>query len=285
MAAEDAPLHTSRMRRTAVVVSLVGFLLAAMVASAAGASAVAPTRAGSATATGNDVSWPQCGRTLPSGQAFGIVGVNNGLANNFNPCFASQLSWAEASSGGTSMPKAALYVNTANPALTGSWWPTDNTYPMGSPVAVPARYGTCRHDDGPACAYVYGYAKAYDDVAAVAAGGHHPASYDWWLDVETSNSWEGSTTSNRADLEGMTDYLDSQGIRVGVYSTAYQWKTIVGAVGAVGTSSLDGLPSWIAGARNLKGAQANCATTPLTGGKIVVTQYVSGSFDYDYSCT
>jgi hypothetical protein len=40
---------------------------------------------------GNDVSWPQCGKTLPSGQAFGIVGVIGGLANNTNPCFATEL--------------------------------------------------------------------------------------------------------------------------------------------------------------------------------------------------
>jgi hypothetical protein len=56
------------------------------------------------------------------------------------------------------------------------------------------------------------------------------------------------------------------------------------ALDAVGNSSLDGLPSWIADARSLKGAQANCSATPLTGGEITVTQYVSGSFDYDYSC-
>jgi len=39
---------------------------------------------------GNDVSYPQCGKTLPSGQAFGIVAVNEGLANNTNPCLAAE---------------------------------------------------------------------------------------------------------------------------------------------------------------------------------------------------
>src|SRR5690348_4585849 len=34
---------------------------------------------------GSDVSYPQCGKTLPSGQAFGIVAVNEGLPNNTNP--------------------------------------------------------------------------------------------------------------------------------------------------------------------------------------------------------
>jgi hypothetical protein len=31
---------------------------------------------------GNDVSYPQCGTMFPSGQAFGIVAVNEGLPNN-----------------------------------------------------------------------------------------------------------------------------------------------------------------------------------------------------------
>src|SRR6478735_5936173 len=68
---------------------------------------------------GNDISWPQCGKSLPKGQAFGIVGVNNGLANTTNPCLASELSWAGSSTGGTGQPKVELYVNTANPGSAG----------------------------------------------------------------------------------------------------------------------------------------------------------------------
>ncbi|MCW2605097.1 MAG: hypothetical protein JWN61_3232 [Pseudonocardiales bacterium] len=36
-----------------------------------------------------------------------------------------------------------------------------------------------------------------------------------WLDVETTNSWEGDTISNRAVLEGMTDYFGSQHVQGG----------------------------------------------------------------------
>lgn len=64
---------------------------------------------------GNDISYPQCGTTLPAKQAFGIVGVNGRAATKTNQCRGEQLEWAYRSVGGTSQPKARLYVNTANP--------------------------------------------------------------------------------------------------------------------------------------------------------------------------
>ncbi|MEO8282285.1 MAG: hypothetical protein ABI568_02585 [Pseudarthrobacter sp.] len=79
-----------------------------------------PAEAATAPGPGNDVSWPQCGKALPKGQTFGIVGVNNGLANTSNPCLATELSWAGSSTGAAGQPKAALYVNTANPGSAGS---------------------------------------------------------------------------------------------------------------------------------------------------------------------
>lgn len=266
------------------VVGLISIAVIALGGSAADARTAA-------TPVGNDVSYPQCGKTLPSGQTFGIVGVNDGLANTTNPCFAKELTWATRSSGGTTQPLAALYVNTANPGLGGSWWPTSNNYPtVADPVTNP--YGTCSGGDDAACAFVYGYAKAYDD--GTSRGVPTPASYFWWYDVETTNSWETNTAANRADLEGMTYYFTQvlHVAGVGIYSTTSQWSTIVGSVGtatdttAVGTpaSTLNHLPSWIAGASTLTGARANCTSTPLTGGTVTVTQYVSKGLDYDYSC-
>lgn len=227
---------------------------------------------------GNDVSWPQCDKALPKDQAFGIVGVNNGLANTTNPCLAEQLVWAEGSSGVTVQPKVALYVNTANPGHAGSWWPTSNDY-GGKTVDNP--YGTCDGAADAACAYMYGYAKAYDD--AVIRGIDGPEKYLWWLDVETENSWSTDKNANRADLEGMTAYFQSIGASVGIYSTSYQWGQIVGKV-SLG-SNLYTLPSWLAGARTLNGAKNKCLDPPLTaGGKVTLTQFVSRGFDYDYSC-
>ncbi len=224
--------------------------------------------------TGNDVSWPQCARrmTLPSGQAFGIVGVNGGLANNTNTCLTQELSWANASNGGTGQDKAALYVNTANPGNLGvADWPKSGTS---------TKYGDCVNSaDNQACAYVYGWNMAQLD--ATSRGVANPASYKWWLDVETGNSWETNMANNSADLEGMTDYFQSIGARVGLYSTSSQWGQIAGKVSS---GSLLGLDSWLTGASSLSSARANCSLTPLTGGKVTVTQYVSKQVDYDYSC-
>ncbi len=254
---------------------------------------------------GNDVSWPQCDKTLPNSTAFAIVGVNGGLANNTNPCLFAQLAWAEGAtktSGGTTQPKVALYVNTANPGHSGLWWPASNINDDGA--VVPNPYGLCEPEspgevEGPvnrACSYMYGYVMAYRDakrIGARGAGYPGPASYFWWLDVETGNSWQTGTSSNpdldgpslnRADLEGMVAYFKSiTGPRVGIYSTGYQWGAIAGTVPS--TSLLAGLPSWLAGAKTLRGAKSNCSSPSLTPhSRVSVTQYVSAGLDYDYSC-
>lgn len=240
----------------------------------------AAAEAAPAAGTGNDVSWPQCGKALPKGQAFGVVGVNNGVANTTNPCLASELSWAGSSRGGTGQPKVALYVNTANPGSAGSWWPASNTY-GGTTVANP--YGQCTPESyGSACSYMYGYAKAYDD--ATIRGVSNPASYTWWLDVETANSWSTDQAANRADLEGMVAYFASIGAPSGIYSTSSQFAQIAGTVPS--SSPLYTLDSWLAGGASLTSAKRMCASAPLAGGggKVTLTQYVSGGFDYDYSC-
>jgi hypothetical protein len=249
----------------------------------AGPASAAPSPGeGSESLLGNDVSWPQCDGELPKGQAFAIVGVNNGLANNTNPCLKEQLEWASTSPGLPAQPKVSLYVNTANPGRTGSWWPISNSYPIGSPVHNP--YGDCEEGDyGTACAYMYGYAKAYDD--AYIRGVTDPGGYFWWLDVETENSWTSDRDANRAVLEGMTDFFHSIGVEgVGIYSTGLQWGRIVGSVSS--SSNLYSLPSWLAGSRNASGAASACSTPPLTaGGEVTLTQFVARGFDYNHACT
>ncbi|HET9174542.1 MAG TPA: hypothetical protein VFN56_04675 [Candidatus Saccharimonadales bacterium] len=238
----------------------------------------APSSGGgsSSSTLGNDVSYPQCGKRLPSGQAFGLVGVNGGLANNSNSCLSTELNWAFTSSGITSQPKAGLYVNTANPGNLGvADWPTSGTTP----------YGTCTGADDQACAYAYGNARAQSDVGFLTAASPvvAPASFTWWLDVETGNSWESNTANNQADLAGMTAYFEGIGASVGLYSTAAQWSQIAGTVPS--TSNLAGLRNWRPGGATLATAQQACTAAPLTvGGTVQVTQFTSKNVDYDYSC-
>jgi hypothetical protein len=236
--------------------------------------------------TGNDVSWPQCSRhmSLPSGQAFGIVGVNGGLANTTNPCLSQELSWANASKGGTNQPKTALYVNTANPGdvtPTVADWPKNNIDVVTGAIDNDP-YGTCTGANDMACAWQYGYNMANLDFNS--RGVTTPGIYTWYLDVEVGNSWTTDQAKNAADLEGMVAYLNGvKGAKVGLYSTNYQWQQIAGTVDTA--SSLNGLPSWLPGASSVSGAQANCTLPGLTANsQVVLAQYVSKNTDYDVSC-
>jgi hypothetical protein len=250
-------------------------------ASPVAAVAARPIAADQSSSTlGIDVSWPQCGTKLPQGQAFAVVGVTGGLANDTNPCLSSQLAWAEKSSGVTGQPKVELYVNTANPGMQASWWPSTNSMKNGLPVANP--YGSCAGAEGAACAYVYGYSMAYDDFNN--RGVLSPVTYRWWLDVELINTWQADKAANAASLEGMTAYFRGKGAQVGLYSTSYQWGIIVGKVSAA--SNLNGLRSWIPGSSSERTARTACLLPPLTtGGTVAMTQFVVKNLDYNVSCS
>jgi hypothetical protein len=248
-----------------------------------GIASAAPTR------VGYDVSYPQCGSSLPSARAFGIVGVNGGLSTKANPCLATQLAWAWKSNGSLApkQPRAQLYLNTANPGEVRdqvTTWPTRGSTP----------YGSCDGGNTAACSWQYGWERAENTVtsfftpaAAEARVDGRPASYTWWLDVETANTWQSGSSDalarNRATLEGMAAYLLARGGKVGVYSTNLQWGQIVGSVPS--TSNLRGKNSWLAGATTLSGARANCTKPPLVpGGRVTLTQYVQGGWDRNNSC-
>jgi hypothetical protein len=270
------------MRHSLKSVLVVALAMAAALLAAPGSASAAASR------VGYDVSYPQCGTTLPTGQAFAVVGVNGGLSTKANNCLAAQLTWAWRSSGVmASQPKAQLYLNTANPGEVldqVSTWPTAG----GTP------YGTCTGTNSMACSWRYGYERARNSVvsfftpaAQVAAVDGRPSSYIWWLDVETENTWQSGSSAalerNRATLEGMTAYLVSRGATVGLYSTRYQFSQIAGAVDSHNT--LAGRLNWLAGSTSLTAATAACLTPPLTPrGRVALSQYVVSGLDRDYSC-
>jgi hypothetical protein len=265
-------------------------LLAVTTLASVGVAVALPAGTASAatTAGGYDISYPQCGSSLPTGQAWGVVGVNGGKATSANPCLSAQLSWAAKSSGAvTAQPKAQLYLNTANPGEVRdqvTTWPKAGSTP----------YGPCTGGNDSACSWQYGWERAQYSVTSffVPAAGSAtvdstPAHYTWWLDVEIGNTWQSGSSAalarNRATLEGMTAYLSGTGAPVGVYSTASQWRSIAGSVGS--GSNVYRLPSWLAGATSLSNARTSCSKPPLVaGGSVLMTQYVSGGLDRDVSC-
>ncbi len=265
----------------------------------------------SSTPTGLDVSYPQCGDSLPSSAAFAIVGLNGGLANDYNSCLSAELTYAQTLTGtpglagASGQPPAQLYVNTADPGNTVSDWPYGSSgaglgnYASQQNATGTTPYGSCTsYQASPACAYVYGYdmvagvnSTIIGDVKYLSGQTTFGAgSFRWWLDVETQNSWVSNTEMNVADLQGMVAALGYAGVassQVGVYSTASQWNTITGTPTAAAYSvsnTLWGLNEWVTGARGQSGAESNCRQTPFTGGKIVVSQWFSHPYDGDYSC-
>jgi hypothetical protein len=259
-----------RWRKRAAAILLVMTVHA--VFAGAGVAQAAPS---DASPQGVDVSYPQCGKPMPTGQAFAIVGVNGGRATTTNPCLAAQLAWAAESTGGTVHDDIQLYVNTGNPGSGSTSWPQSGSN----------HHGACDGSNSRPCAYQYGWDRAVED--ATVRGVTNPEQYMWWLDVEIANTWdytEGGHVRNTAVLEGMTEYFTSIGTRgVGIYSTRYQWTQIVGN-GVSATSSLNGLSNWRPAGADLGAAQATCGVAPLTpGGVVEMTQYVT-EFDYNHSC-
>lgn len=311
-----------RLGRRVALLALIGGPMVAV--TAAPALAGKPSRNGGGGRTtvpiGNDVSYPQCATTLPGAPAFGIVGLNDGLANDLNPCLGpstsyprytqSELYWAVAASlGTTSQPKASLYVNTADPGNLYNGtpiadWPTSSVTgdPYGTCTTTTATTSTGTYtvgENSPACAWQYGYTRAADDTqwltsAADAINAQQPpvvvaptpGSYPWWLDVETVNSWQIGTSGqamNVADLQGMIAALNGAGVvTVGAYSTSSQWDQVTGGTTS-SSGSLFGMPDWIPGAKTLSRAESNCTLPTFTGGKVTLTQW-SGSPDNDYAC-
>jgi hypothetical protein len=149
----------------------------------------APAAPVTITGVGYDVSYPQCGAALPTGAAFGIVGVNGGAPLLSNKCFAEQMAWARTT------PARAVYVNTA---YSGA----------GDPVA-------------------YGRKLIDDAIAREHASGAGPTSM-WWLDVELTNTWRGTQQENATVLASMAARLQELGARVGIYSSPQQWTEIAG---------------------------------------------------------
>lgn len=257
------------------------------IAAAAFATAVQPVLAAASTnlysGQGSDISWPQCGKSYPSGVAFGIVGVDHGRPfdpdNQYgpNPCLASEYQWAVKKTA-----RADLYINTG---YDPSYY-TNHLVPQCDSQSKTMLSLDQAHQQ----AWEVGCATAWFNYYYVTGTGANSYGYAqqginfqgmWWLDVETGNSWSSSDlTLNAETLQGTVDELTAlSSLPVGAYSTSYQWGQIAGSTPVNGMTAI-----WIAtGQRSSRNVTRYCtnAFDGFTTGWLV--QWV-GRVDYDVAC-
>jgi hypothetical protein len=244
-----------RVLPIAAVVSTVGVLISNQVGAQAYTSE----------STGYDISHPQCGGPYPTG-TFGIVGVNGGYPFvHYNPCLNDEYNHTQ---------NAALYINTGyDPIYTQ----VDGKH--STPECV-MQSATIEGTSAQQAAWAVGCSEAARSIDyATSQGATSPSS--WWLDVETSNSWSSTDLSlNQYTIQGIVDTLLRQSPgAIGVYSTAYQWRTIVGSLPISGV-----LADWVAtGSTSAERARSFCGTG-FSGGPVWFVQYLHGGFDTDYTC-
>jgi hypothetical protein len=205
--------------------------------------------------SGTDISWPQCGQKLSGLGSFGIVGVTDGTGYSTNPCIAAEASH---------YANLSLYVNTG--------WNSASIHVNPNSPRV------CAPTDEDCLAYNYGYNAGLYAVGAAQAASVSVAT-NWWLDVETSNTWSTDTVQNQNSLQGEYDALTASGAtEVGAYSTTAQWNQLTG-------SWNNGWSGW--GATTVKTAsqaKTYCTGHQFTGGPTLLIQYSGKTLDQDYAC-
>ncbi|GAC1603337.1 MAG: hypothetical protein NVS3B21_31880 [Acidimicrobiales bacterium] len=231
--------------------------------------------------TGYDISWPQCsGSTstftgISTTAAFAILGVNDGKANTTNPCLQSQITQATGLA-------VSFYQNTANPG--SRYWPAGQQ----KPAVCPTNLKHLNESQIEACSEDYGYNAAqygYMNVLNTSAG-PNASSSEWWLDVESANSWSRDPLANIADIQGGLLYLKNQGVTVaGIYTNSSSWSSITGSDTTHFTSVRWWAPGLVSSNPQPADLSAACATPSLFGGSLHprYVQYTQ-TYDTDYDC-
>ncbi len=251
-------------------------------------SYVPPTVAGSpypSSSIGYDISFNTKNYPVTS-FGFAVIGVTAGKSFTHNARLASEFSWAHFASAAS--PTLYLNVNapygSAATAATMSAPKTCNTL-FGATTTSAATGGS--YPEPSVCgSYNYGY-NAAKDAYQYATNDAKVSAKLWWLDIEDGNSWSTDVAVNDAVIQGTIDYLNSQGIRVGIYSVPYMWRNIAGdgftPTESIGQSALP-VPTWFPiGIDTLTGAINACRTKPsfIPGSPVWVIQYVADSVSID----
>jgi hypothetical protein len=222
---------------------------------------------------GRDISWPNCPRGLgipsrrtlgkplpPAGTGFVVIGLTNGPGFYPNPCLGDQVAHAE-----------ALHLPTAAYAVV--------TYPMGDELERYADAGPRDPRDRLGRLFNIGWAQGAGNVASLLGTGLESPIV--WVDVEPVRPpapWSADVRANRAVVEGALAAYRRAGLRVGVYSTPYLWRSVVGDVRY-------GLPEWRpAGQRTREAALGLCTRGAFQGGDAVLVQWATPDVDLDALC-
>lgn len=237
-------------------VRLSAFSLVLVLIISSSASALSPYMPGS---TGLDVSWPKQNcevvqKARPPA-AFGIVGVNHGLDFTYNDCLSRETS---------AFSNYSLYLNTGYPGI--SYGLKYQTYPKH-----------CQEFDNQCLAYNYGFNDAKKSISYANLNNAHATQ--WWLDVETDNSWTNNPFVNVSELQGMIAAIKKYTFisQIGFYSLQAQWSIITG------NWDNDYLAWTATGAYSQTKAQQACKDPSFTGGKLLLAQYTL-KLDEDYVC-
>lgn len=208
--------------------------------------------------------------------SFGIIGVDSGYpflspTHPGNPCLAAEYGRA---------PNPGLYINTGyDPSYTDTNHTTPDCQTQSGSVSGSAAQQAAWAVGCSEAQVSYGYASSEGITSAA----------EWWLDVETQNSWCGQPgtsctdrTLNQYTLQGIIDTLTHIGaVPIGIYSNRTQWSSIVGNLPVSGATS-----DWVAsGASTAQQAVTYCSSTSsFSGSPVSLVQFVSGSIDRDVAC-
>ena len=209
---------------------------------------------------GWDISYPQCGGPYPEGAStYAIIGVNGGRAFKHNRCLAHQWQWAR------SRGAAGVYVNVNFPRSSDELarGATSDRQPNCAPEAV-----SC-------VAYNFGVNGIRDSLAYAASQGVQVPFI--WLDVEQLNYWTTNPELNAVVLRGAIDAVREAGLDVGIYSTPYQFRKLMG-------DEQPQVPVWTAGADGLGDVAPYCANKGFGGGPAVIVQLLPGQYDPNVAC-
>jgi hypothetical protein len=258
--------HRRARLATTITTTVVLILLGVYACSAADVAPAGRVRLGpplGVSAYGNDISWPQCPKSVggyglpgPTAHAsFALLGLTDGGSFRANPCLASQVALVK-----TRRLWAGAYAI--------------STYPTPAQLALYGGTGTLLARLGRV-----GAAQARFNIATMARVGLRSPMV--WMDIEprTQSPWSASPVSNNAVIDGVIGGYRAAGVRAGIYSYTTAWKAITGA------RLLPGLASWVSsGHKSQTVAAASCSMASYSGSPPWLIQWTGTDRDYDLTC-